>query len=166
MRLIFIVQFSTYDDIKNIIDKALPRVIYLPLYIARRVGHEVYINLFPHERFQCQRRLINDEQVSRLPIDEYDFLLSLISLAKEKESYIKLRGKYLAMDDIIKEYRYMGYTKTKVTRYMEKLIKDGYIEEVFDGEQIKYKFTDKAILPERPELKFKVFSTNLEGLQC
>ena len=88
------------------------------------------------------------------------------TLAKEKESYIKLRGKYLAMDDIIKEYRYMGYTKTKVTRYMEKLIKDGYIEEVFDGEQIKYKFTDKAILPERPELKFKVFSTNLEGLQC
>ena len=103
---IFIIKFSNYNDIKNIIEKGLPRVIYLPWYIAKRLGDEVYINLLSHERFQCQRKLINDESISVLPIDEYDFLLSLISIAKEPENYIKVRGKYFNTDDeLLNDYR-------------------------------------------------------------
>lgn len=62
----------------------------------------------------------------------------------------------------------MGYTLTKVKRYMKALVEAGYIEEIAheqttaDGaetETVKnYKLTSKTILPERPEEKFKVIA--------
>lgn len=165
---IFIIKFSNYNDIKNIIEKGLPRVIYLPWYIAKRLGNEVYINLLSHERFQCQRKLINDESISVLPIDEYDFLLSLISIAKEPENYIKVRGKYFNTDDILNDskLRRMGYTKRRIRFLIDKMVALGYIAEVIVDEEIRYKLTTKTILPERPELKFKVIVTDLGGMQC
>lgn len=165
---IFIIKFSNYNDIKNIIEKGLPRVIYLPWYIAKRLGDEVYINLLSHERFQCQRKLINDESISVLPIDEYDFLLSLISIAKEPENYIKVRGKYFNTDDILNDskLRRMGYTKRRIGFLIDKMVALGYIAEVIVDEEIRYKLTTKTILPERPELKFKVIVTDLGGMQC
>lgn len=75
--------------------------------------------MFPHKRFQCQRRLINEESVSMLPAELYDFILSLLSLAKEKENYIKLRGKYLTIADIVNDFHKMNYTKSEVNRYMK-----------------------------------------------
>lgn len=165
---IFIIKFSNYNDIKNIIEKGLPRVIYLPWYIAKRLGDEVYINLLSHERFQCQRKLINDESISVLPIDEYDFLLSLISIAKEPENYIKVRGKYFNTDDILNDSKLqrMGYTKRRIGFLIDKMVALGYIAEVIVDEEIRYKLTTKTILPERPELKFKVIVTDLGGMQC
>lgn len=167
-RTVFILNYSTYDGIEKIIKKGLPRELHLPHYIAVRVGHNVYVNLFPHKRFQCQRRLINEESVSMLPAELYDFILSLLSLAKEKENYIKLRGKYLTIDDIAKEFKSMGYTLTKLKHYMKELVKTGYIEEVTHTQTLPfgtetqevtvYKLTDKTILPERPEEKFKVIA--------
>lgn len=140
----------------------------MPWYIAKRLGDEVYINLLSHERFQCQRKLINDESISVLPIDEYDFLLSLISIAKEPENYIKVRGKYFNTDDILNDSKLqrMGYTKRRIGFLIDKMVALGYIAEVIVDEEIRYKLTTKTILPERPELKFKVIVTDLGGMQC
>lgn len=162
----FILNYSTYDGIEKIIKKGLPRELRLPRYVAVRVGHNVYVNLFPHKRFQCQRRLINEESVSMLPAELYDFILSLLSLAKEKENYIKLRGKYLTIADIVNDFHKMNYTKSEVNRYMKKLISDGYIDEVEDNGYKKYKFTSKTILPDKPEKLFKVITEENEVMEC
>lgn len=162
----FILNYSTYDGIEKIIKKGLPRELYLPRYIAVRVGHKVYVNLFPHKRFQCQRRLINEESVRMLPAELYDFVLSLLSFAKGKENYIKLRGKYLTIDDIANDFRRMNYTKSQVNRYMKKLLECGYIDEVIDDGYTKYKFTSKTILPDKPEELFKVITEESEVMEC
>ncbi len=161
-------KMSTYNDIKLIIDKGLPRVLYLPYKWAGRIGHEVYVKLLPQERFQTSRRLINEAETSKLNLEHEDFLLSLVSYAKENESYLKLRGKYLTIDDIAKEFKTMGYTLIKVKRYMKLLVEAGYIAEAEykqslpDGTTTEtvtiYKLTGKTILPERPAEKFQVIA--------
>lgn len=162
------IKMSTYNDIQRIIDKELPRYLYLPYKWAVRVGHEVYVKLLPQGRFQTTRRLINEAETSKLDLKHEDFLLSLVSYAKENESFLKLRGRYLTIEDIAKEFKTMGYTLTKVKRYMKALVEAGYIEEVAheqttaDGAETEtvtnYKLTSKTILPERPEEKFKVIA--------
>ena len=111
------IKMSTYNDIKRIIDKGLPRYLYLPYKWAVRVGHEVYVKLLPQGRFQTTRRLINEAETSKLDLKHEDFLLSLVSYAKENESFLKLRGRYLTIEDIAKEFKTMGYTLTKVNTF-------------------------------------------------
>ena len=101
-----------------------------------------------------------------LPAELYDFILSLLSLAKEKENYIKSRGKYLTIADIVNDFHKMNYTKSEVNRYMKKLISDGYIDEVEDNGYKKYKFTSKTILPDKPEKLFKVITEENEVMEC
>lgn len=159
---------STYSDIERIINEGLPRYLYLPYKWAVRAGNEVYVKLLPQGRFQTVRRLINEAETSKLKLEHENFLLSLVSYAKEAGSYIKLRGRYLTIDDIAREFKSMGYTLTKVKRYMVILIEAGYIEAVThkqslpDGTETEtvtnYRLTNKTILPERPEEKFKVIA--------
>lgn len=158
---------STYSDIERIINEGLPRFLYLPRYWAVRAGHEVYVKLLPHERFQTMRRLINEAETSKFDTEQEDFLWSLVSYAKENESYLKLRGRYLTIDDIAREYK-RDYTPAKVKRYMQDFIKGGYIEAVTHEQSLpdgtgtetvtNYKLTSKTILPERPDEKFKVIA--------
>lgn len=160
-------KMSTYNDIKLIIDKGLPRVLYLPYKWAVRIGHEVYVKLLPQERFQTSRRLINEAETSKLILKHEDFLLSLVSYAKENESYLKLRGRYLTIDDIAREYK-KDYTPAKVKRYMQLLAEAGYIAEAEYKQSLPngtmtetvtvYKLTGKTILPERPAEKFQVIA--------
>lgn len=153
-------QVTTYKDVVKIIEKGLPRYIYLPYKIAVRVGHEVYIKLLPQERMQFIRRLVNEKEISLLELKEEDLLMSLASMVKGEENILKVKGERLTLDDIVKdnELARMGFTKQYIRRTMKKFIEAGYIEEVSDGELIYYRLTEKTLLPERPEEKFKVIA--------
>lgn len=151
-------KISKYEDIQKILEGNLPRVIYLPERLARRVGHYVYISLLSHGRIQYKKRRLNDAETSKLELPLEDFLLSLTSYAKEAENYIKLRGEYLTIEDLVPQFKSMGYTPYKVKRYMKVLLEKGYIAEVTDGNGTRYKFTEKTILPEIPSEKFKVIA--------
>ena len=96
------------------------------------------------------------------------FYYRLSRMQRKTRVFLKLRGRYLTIEDIAKEFKAMRYTLTKVKHYMKALVEAGYIEEVAheqttaDGaetETVKnYKLTSKTILPERPEEKFKVIA--------
>ena len=149
---------STYTDIEKIIEKDLPRVIYLPYKMAVRTGNEVYIKLLPHGRYQTTRRLFNHAEIDKLPLVEADVLESLVSMAKEAGNYLKVKSKYLTIADIAKdnELKRLGYKKQTLERYMKKFIEAGYIEQVTEDGTVKLKLTSKTILPDRPNEKFKV----------
>ena len=151
---------TTYQDVKRIIEKGLPRVIYLPYKIAVRVGNEVYVKLLPHERLQFTRRLTNDTELSRLELHEEDFLLSLVSMTKGEENYLKVRGKLLTTDDILKdrELQRMFGKKQRINTLLNKLTSLGYIEVVQENGETHYKLTSKTLLPERTDEKFKVIA--------
>lgn len=149
-------KITTYADIQEIIAKGLPRIIYLPLKLAKRAGHEVYITLCDHDRIMFHKKLVKPDCFVELTTSEADVLQALISLAKEQESYIKLRGKYLDLKGIIKEMKFTGHTPRTIEAIIYNLIKAGYLDEIVTENETKYRLTDKVILPDRQSEKFTV----------
>lgn len=139
---------TNFERIKTIIEKGRERIISVPERLFKRVGTRAYIEMLSHNQICFRRRMINYQEVNKLESPEKALLIGLVSHLRQ-DNYVKLNGKYLDTNQIVKSFGRVFYNKTDryILGLLNKLIEQGFVEQKGSAEDIKFKLTAKAIMP-------------------
>jgi hypothetical protein len=157
-------QCSLYDgvslaDIPNCIDyKRLAdtlandgtRVIHAKHNLM--IGKTCYLERMPHGKVLLRKRLINWNEVSKLPRLDQNLIVSLVG-SLNSDNFIADKHKRFTMSKIATYNRWLS---KNVPYHMKNLIDLGYVLAVNSGSNTYYKLTDKCILPANPSLLWQV----------